>query len=190
MTCMPPFLPVAVAVLSCAVLGGCSDDAVSDPVTVPARAGWSVDFLSGASCLPLPHSDRLGEVSAAAVGALAEDGAFGVEVSCSVHDDGGAFVVDATATATDRKLHISIPALSGHPTRAMPVTGSASFQSLESDGEYTSPEAGCTFWFSTDTDERVEPGLLWATFECPVIVSTDSECTIIDSYLVFDRCTS
>jgi hypothetical protein len=177
-------------VVAMVLLAGCADDSVSAPVSVAARVGWSVDFLSGAYCLPLPHSDQLGEVSAGAVGALAEDGAFGVEVSCSVHDNGAGFVVDATASTTDRKLHISIPALTGHPTRAMPVTGSASFRSQESDGEYVSPEAGCTFWFSTDTDERVEPGLLWATFECPVIVSGDSEseCTIIDSYVVFDRC--
>ena len=193
-----PSLAVAGAIRGCSglllgiaivVLAGCSDDPTPVPSSVPARVGWSVDFLSGAYCLPLPHSDQLGEVSAASVGALAEDGAFGVAVSCSVHDDGTAFDVDATASTTDRKLHISIPALAGHPTRAMPVTGSASFRSQESDGEYTSPEAGCTFWFSTDTDERVEPGLLWATFECPVIVSGDSQCTIIDSYVVFDRCT-
>ena len=162
----------------------------SGPQAPDAQGAVAVTFVDpGEGCDYTGHSATIGEVTYDTKDRVIVDGEEGAEVSCSVTGE-GTFAVSARAAAGANYLKVDIAAIdTSASSEAAAAPGTISYASPSTAGDVLeSPAASCAFWFTSETNESVAAGRVWATFRCSQVVTGGSTCEIAESVFIFENC--
>jgi hypothetical protein len=159
----------------------------------PPQSAWSVVFVDpGIECAHAGHLAKVGDVTASEKASVVVSGDLNATVDCSVSEAGaGTFKVEGTAMRLDSGLTIVIDQITASATPQSPAKGSIAYVSAKTVDTYLSSTGVlCDFYFLPGTPEGIAAGRIWAAFQCPSVEAEGSTCSIAESYVVFENCTS
>ena len=174
------------AVLSALLLAGpgCSDDVPPTP-----KGAFSVSFQdTGTECAVKSHNMTVGSVTDTSKQTLLSDGQENAEVKCKVTGS-GPFAVSGSILQAGKFLDVTVGSLASGTKLEGPATGSVGYAGgVETSNTYSSKaDTPCNFYFTTG-QQGVAAGRVWMAFDCPKIVSGQSTCELVTSYVIFENC--
>lgn len=170
--------PAALLSLSC-----------SDPVPPTPRGAYSVSFSdTGVDCNIAQHNAAVGEVTDTERKVVVTNGLEDASVSCSVTGS-GPFAVEGEIQLGGDFLQISIAQIKfPDATKDNPVKGQVGFQSIKTQGVFSSSE--CDFWFfdSGSNGQGVAAGKAWVSFRCAAVKDDMNTCGIANGFVILENC--
>ena len=163
--------------------GTCTDAGTPSgnvPCGPPAQGALIVNVSAGASCPSTGHVASIGSPppSASNAGGLVVEGVDG-SVACSVKGS-GTFAINATISTQAVAFTITEGTLDAGGTGS----GQVAFEDQIVDP--LSSTTACTLAVN-EGSLGVEPGRVWAKFDCPALADGTSECAA-SGYFVFENC--
>jgi hypothetical protein len=97
--------------------------------------------------------------------------------------------VQAVAQSGIASLEISVSGITAFATAAQPAIGKVSFESVATADEPYASDA-CNFYFTAGTPESVAPGVIWMSFDCPMLTNgpSQSTCGLQQGVVLFENC--
>jgi len=183
----------AATLTTLAVFSGCFSGC-SEPI--PQTAGGAF-FLATTqpdpiACKHVGHTTQVGVVDSTQRGSVVIDGTDGIIVNCTVESVAGnmaaPYNVHATINASAKSgnsLEFLIPSISSSAKRDAPAAGSVSFADPKTAGN--AYQGNCNFYFE-HTNQIVDDGRIWVSFDCPALVSGMSTCPVTQGYAILENC--
>jgi hypothetical protein len=172
--------------------GSTSSSSLSSSGIVPAVADGAFTLTTiqddPLACMIAGHTASVGAIDAATRTMVVTDGMGGSHVTCSVAGT-SSFAVHGTLDDTGNSgsyFEILIPDIAPGASQGAPASGTLSFSAPWTAGN---PYSGsCDFYFTTGTQETVDAGKVWVTFECAAVTSGGSTCPVKIGYAIFENC--